>query len=159
MAKSGAELAQDLNASASEFADLIRGLNDEQWNRTTDAEGWSVGTVAHHVAQSLEVTFGMTDLMLSNSVPPVTFDDINAANAAHAEEHAHPDQAETVAMLEKAAPAIAEGMAALDDASLDHAATIPAFGDEPMTVRAWIENVVIGHIGMHKPSIEAATNQ
>ena len=159
MTRSSAELSREFSAAAAEFANLIRGLNEEQWNATTEAEGWSVGTVAHHVAQSLEITWGMTDLMLSDNVPPVTFDDINAANAAHAAEFANPDQAETVALMEQATPVVAEGIAALDDAALDHAALVQAFGDDPLPVRAWIENVVIGHISMHRPSIEAAVNQ
>ena len=56
MPKSGAELSQEFSTAAAAFADLVRGLSDEQWNAVSAAEEWSVGTVAHHVAQSLEIT-------------------------------------------------------------------------------------------------------
>ena len=159
MTKSSAELSQAFTAQADAFAELIKGLDDEQWQTTTEEEGWSVGTVAHHVATGLGSTWGFTDMMLAANIPDMTFDDINAMNAAHASEHPNPDKAETVAMFETSAAQVAEGIAALDESSLDHAAVVPAFSQDPLTVRGWIEMIVIGHIGMHLPSIEAATKK
>jgi hypothetical protein len=155
MAKSSAELSQEFNAKATAFADLVRGLDDKQWRATCEVEGWSVGTTAHHVGQSLEVTFGLTGLMIAGNVPPVSWDDINASNAAHAQEFPNPDRAETLAMIERSTATVTEGIAALSDDDLDAAAVVPAFSPEPLPVRNWIEMVVIGHIGMHQASIEA----
>jgi uncharacterized protein (TIGR03083 family) len=158
MSKSSAELAQEFNARATEFAELVRGLNDEQWQAVTEAEGWSVGTAVHHVGQSLESTFGLTGLIISDNVPSISMDDIHASNAAHAAEYAHPDKAETLAMIEQSTGTVTEAIAALSDEELDSAAVVAAFGSDPLPVRNWIEMVVIGHIGMHTPSIEAVVN-
>ena len=156
MSNSSADLAQEFNARATKFAELVRGLNDEQWKVMTEAEGWSVGTAVHHIGQSLETTFGFTSLIIGDTVPSVSMDDIHSSNAAHAEEFAHPDKAETLAMIEASTETVTEGIAALSDDDLDRAAVVAAFSSEPLPARNWIEMVVIGHIGMHQSSIESA---
>ncbi|MEZ4523166.1 MAG: DinB family protein [Thermomicrobiales bacterium] len=158
MAKTGADLSSEFNDRATEFAELIRGLDDEQWHALCEAENWSVGTTAHHVGQSFNSTWGITEAIMAGSVPPVSWDDINAMNAAHAAEFPNPDRAETLALIEDSAASVTEAIAALDDEALDKSAVVAAFSPEPLAARNWIEMVVIGHIGMHKPSIEAATS-
>ncbi len=158
MSKNGAQLSQELKTTSQAFIELLQGLDDEQWAATTREENWSVGTVAHHVAQSFGTTWGMVDLMLADSVPAVSWDDINAMNAAHASEHPNPDKQETIDLAEQSTAQVSAAMAKLDDESLDQTAVIPAFSPEPLSVRSWIEMVIIGHIGMHQPSIEAAIN-
>ena len=156
MAKNSAELSQEFSQQATDFAELVRGLSDEQWQATTAEEGWSVGTVAHHVGASFESTFGLCGLMIADNVPSISLDDIHAGNAAHAEEHASPDKAETLALIEQSTATVTDGLASLSDDDLDAAAVVPAFGPDPLPVRNWIEMVVIGHIGMHRGSIEGA---
>ena len=158
MAKSSTELSQEFNEAATSFAELVRGLNDEQWQATAEGEGWSVGTTARHVAQGLQFTWGITDAILSSNMPSFTGEDVDNINAQHAEEHPNPDKAETVAMMEQAIPEITSKIAALDNEALDQTGVVEAIGEEPISVRAWLEMLVIGHIGMHRPSIEAATS-
>jgi len=153
--KSAAELSQAFEARAREFADLVRGLDEQQWLLVTEAEGWPVGTTAHHVAVAFESLWGLTEALLADNVPSFTMDDINAANAQHAAEYPNPDKAETLAMLENGARDLAAKIAALSDEQLDHKAVVPLFGPDPITVRTWIENVIIGHFNAHQPSIEA----
>lgn len=159
MSKTSADLSQEFQSRASEFADLVRGLDDEQWQALCVAENWSVGTTAHHVGESFESTWGVTGLIVADSVPPISWDDINAANADHAAKFPNPDKAETLEMIEAKSAEVAEAIAALPEDDLDKAAVVPAFGAEPLPARNWIEMVVIGHIGMHKPSIEAAAGK
>ena len=156
MAKNSAELSREFNQQATAFAELVRGLNDEQWQATCEAEGWSVGTTAHHVAQSFEATFGLTGAMIADSVPLINIENIHASNAAHAAEFASPDRAETLAMIERSTGVVTDAIAGLSDEDLDAAAVVAAFGPDPLPVRSWIEMVVIGHIGMHQSSIAAA---
>lgn len=153
--RNAAALAAEFEAKAREFAELVRGLDDEQWLEVTGAEGWSVGTTAHHVGQSIAPTWDFAQAMLANDVPIITQDDLNAFNAAHAAEFPNPDKAETLALIEQSAAEVASSLAALDDAALDHSAVVTVFGPEPLPVRAWIEMVVTGHIGTHQASIEA----
>ncbi len=157
MGKNSAELSKDFEARASEFANLVRGLDDEQWGALCVAENWSVGTTAHHVGQGFESTYSLVDAMLADSVPPISWGDIDAMNAAHAAEFPNPDKDETISMIEQSTSTVAAAIAALNDDALDSSALVPAFGADPLSVRTWIEMVVIGHIGMHQPSIEAAT--
>lgn len=157
--KSAAELAQEFEAQARAFAEFLRGLDEHQWRLVTEAEGWSVGTTAHHVGQSFATTWQLAEAMLADNVPPITHEDIDAANAAHAAEFPNPDKAETLALIESEASEVAAKIAALSDQQLDHAAVVAAFGPDPLPVRTWIEMVVIGHIGLHRQSIEATIEQ
>jgi uncharacterized protein (TIGR03083 family) len=156
MAKHSAELSREFNQQATAFAELVRGLNDEQWQATCEAEGWSVGTTAHHVAQSFEATFGLTGAIIADSVPSLSMEDFHASNAAHAAEFASPDRAATLALIEHSTGVVTAAIAALSDEDLDAAAVVGAIGPDPLPVRNWLEMIVIGHIGMHQPSIEAA---
>lgn len=159
MAKSTVELSEEFKSKAREFAELVHELDDNQWQALCVAENWSVGTTAHHVGQSFSSTWGVARAILSGSVPPITWDDINAMNAAHAAEFPDPDKAETLAMLEESAEIVASEIAKLGEDELDSSAVVAAFSPEPLPVRNWIEMVVIGHIGMHQPSIEAAVGR
>jgi hypothetical protein len=154
--KSAADLSQEFEARARAFADLVRGLDDEQWREICVAETWSVGTTAHHVGQSLGSTWGVAKAMLAGNLPAISWDDINAMNAAHAAEYPNPDMGETLALIEELTSSVAAEIAALNEDELRHSEVVPAFGADPLSIQRWIELVVIGHIGMHQPSIEAA---
>lgn len=159
MARSSAELSQALEARAREFADLVRGLDDEQWQALCEGENWSVGTTAHHVGTSFGATWGITQAIIAGEVPPIAMDDIDAMNAAHAAEFPNPDKDETLELIESSAARVARELAELDDALLDRSAVVQAFGPDPLPARQWVEMVVIGHPDMHQPSIEAAAGK
>ena len=132
MGKSGVDLSEEFKGRAREFAELAHGLDDEQWQALCVAENWSVGTTAHHVGQSFGSTWGVAQAIMAGSVPPVTWDDINAMNAAHAAEFPNPDKAETLAMLEESAEAVAQAISELDDDALERSAVVAAFSPEPL---------------------------
>ena len=43
-------LAKQFEAKAAEMTGVIAKLSDADWKKTTEAEKWSVGVTAHHVA-------------------------------------------------------------------------------------------------------------
>ena len=47
-------LAKQFETKAAEATRAMRGLGDADWKKVTEAEKWSVGVTAHHVAGSHE---------------------------------------------------------------------------------------------------------
>ena len=54
MGAKGEALARQFEAKAQEAARILEQLSDANWNMVTEAERWSVGVTAHHLATSYE---------------------------------------------------------------------------------------------------------
>jgi len=54
MGAKGEALARQFEAKAQEAARILESLSDANWNKITEAERWSVGVTAHHLATSYE---------------------------------------------------------------------------------------------------------
>jgi hypothetical protein len=52
-------LAKQFESKAQDAAAVFEKLSDEDWKKVTDAEKWSVGVVAHHLASSHEPIAGL----------------------------------------------------------------------------------------------------
>ena len=66
-------LAKQYEAKAAEMTTTINRLSDTDWKKTTDAEKWSVGVTAHHVAGAHEPIAGIAKTIASGqSIPNFT---------------------------------------------------------------------------------------
>ena len=54
MGAKGEALARQFEGKVQEAAAVVEKLSDTDWKKTTSAEKWTVGVVAHHVAMSHE---------------------------------------------------------------------------------------------------------
>jgi hypothetical protein len=130
----------------------------ERWTATTAAEGWSVGTAAHHVAaghlssRAIDFVLALAD---GREVPELTIAQLHANNARHAAEHAHCDQAETLAILRANGPAVVEVIRGLTDEQLDRAAPMALFDGRSTSAEQMINAVWIGSLGDHVASVRA----
>ena len=80
----------------------VEGLIDAQWHTKTGEEGWTVGVVAHHIADAHGKVVGLAEMVAHGKpVPPLTMEVIHQGNAAHAQAHAHTSKADTLALLRK----------------------------------------------------------
>jgi len=146
-------LAKQFEAKAAELTAVIKGLSDADWKKTTEAEKWSVGVTAHHVAGSHEGILGIVKtLAAGQSIPNFTMDMLHEMNAKHAKEQANCSKAETLALHEKNAAAATAAVRALSDAELDQKGTVLA-GMPAMTTQQVVENILINHIADHMGSI------
>jgi hypothetical protein len=146
-------LAKQFEAKAAEMTAVIKGLSDADWKKTTEAEKWSVGVTAHHVAGGHEGILRLVKtLAAGQSVQNFTMDMLNALNAKHAQEYAGCTKAETLALHEKGATAATAALRGLSDAELDQKGTVLA-GVPAMTTQQAIENILINHIDGHMGSI------
>src|SRR5947207_12914357 len=99
MGAKGEALAKQFEAKAQEATALLGKLSDADWKKTTSEEKWSVGAVAHHVAQSLEGTAGMIKTVAAGqSTTPFKMDMLPAMNANPAQAHSKCTKQQTRAL-------------------------------------------------------------
>jgi len=146
-------LAKQFEAKAGEAAGVLAALSDADWKTVTEAERWTVGVTAHHLAGALEPVAGMiTAIASGRSLGEFTGKMLDEMNAIHAREHADCTRSETRALLEKGAATAAAVIRGLSDAQLARAGTV--FTDAPpMSAEALIIAGLIGHIDEHVESI------
>src|SRR5882724_10177284 len=97
-------LATQFETKAQDAAAVIERLSDTDWKKATAAEKWPVGVVAHHMAAGHETIAGLVKTLAEGGpLPNLRMEDLHAMNAKHAQEHAHPSKAETLALHRKSA--------------------------------------------------------
>jgi hypothetical protein len=52
-------LAKQFEAKAQEAASVLEELSDADWKKVTEAEKWTVGVTAHHLARAFEAVAGI----------------------------------------------------------------------------------------------------
>lgn len=146
-------LAKQFETKAAEATRVMQGLGDADWKKVTEAEKWSVGVTAHHVAGSHEpISELIKTVAAGRSVPNFTLDMLHSMNAKHAQEHANCTRSETIQLHEKGAATAANVIRALVDDQLGNSGTVLA-GAPVMTAEQVILNVLINHIDDHFGSI------
>ena len=153
-------LAAEFERVSAELVDYVRGLDRSQWlTRGVNSpilqvgdedENRPIGTIAHHVASAY--LRSATNLRLMAEGQPVSRPEAGSA-ARHAAEHAEPDHADTVRLLEERAAQVASVIRGLTDEQLDRE-TVTFMGPTP--VGTFIERAVIFHPVWHLSSIRAA---
>ena len=146
-------LGKQFEAKAQEAVAGIEPLSDADWKKVTEAEHWTVGVTAHHLASALEPVSGMVTAIASGQwrghFSRAMLDEMNAR---HAQEHANCTKAETIALLKRGAAAAAAVVRGLTDDQLAKSGTV--FTDAPaMTTEQLIINGLITHIDAHFGSI------
>jgi uncharacterized protein (TIGR03083 family) len=155
MGAKGEALARQFEAKVQEATAVLEKLSEADWKKTTSAEKWTVGVVAHHVAGSHEGIAGIVKTVAAGqSMPPFTMEMLDAMNAKHAQEFAGCTKAETVALHKKNAAAAAAVVRGLSDADLARSGTVLT-GMPPMTAEQIVTNILIHHIDDHFRSIRA----
>jgi DinB superfamily len=154
MGAKGEALAKQFESKAHEAAAVLEKLSDADWKKVAQGEQWSVGVIAHHIAQSHAGIAGLIKSMASGQhTASISMDDINAGNAKHAKDFASVGRAETVALHKKNAAEAAAIVRGLDDTALARSA--PALkGMQPMTTEQAVVGILIGHLDDHLGSIK-----
>ncbi|PYM94312.1 MAG: hypothetical protein DME04_08555 [Candidatus Rokuibacteriota bacterium] len=155
MAAKGEALAKQFQAKAQEATTVLERLSDADWKKTTSAEKWTVGVVAHHMAGAHEAIAGIVKTVASGqSMPNFTMDMLHDMNAKHAQEHAKATKAETVALHKKSAAAAAAVLRGLSDADFAKSGTVLA-GMPAMSAEQAVGGILLRHIDEHLGSIRA----
>jgi hypothetical protein len=153
MGAKGEALAKQFEAKAQEAAAVLEKLSEGDWKKVTDAEKWSVGVTAHHVAGSHEPIANIIKTVAAGqSIPNFTMDMLHGMNAKHAQEHANCTKAETIALHKKGAATAAAVVRGLTDDQLAKSGTVLA-GAPAMTAEQVVTGILINHIDDHFGSI------
>jgi uncharacterized damage-inducible protein DinB len=159
MSEQATALADRFEQANRELIAAIEGCSDAEWRLKTSAEQWSVGVVAHHVAEANKAVGGLIQMVANGQpLPPITMDAIHQRNAEHAAQHANTSKAETLDLLRRTAAAAAAVVRGLTDAQL--ARTAPLLGrPEPMSAQQMIEGILIAHVQGHLGSIRSTARR
>jgi uncharacterized damage-inducible protein DinB len=146
-------LASQFEQANRELIGTVEACSDAQWKSKTSGETWSVGVVAHHVAQGHQGIAGLIKGAATGQASPgLTMDMIHQGNAEHAKQHANCTKEETLALLRTNGAAAASSVRGLTDEQLERSKETPA---GTMTVQQMIERILIGHVKGHQESIQA----
>jgi len=152
MAGKAEALAKQFEAKVQEATGVFDRLSDADWKKTT-SENWTVGVVAHHVANGHEGISGIIKTVASGqSVPGFTMDMLHDMNAKHAKEFANVSKAETIALHKKNAAAAAAVVRDLSDDQLAKSGKVLAEAP-PMSAEQIVTGILINHIDDHFGSI------
>jgi len=146
-------LAKEFEAKAREATAVLEKLTDADWKKVTEAEKWTVGVTAHHVAGSHEPIANIIKTVAAGqSIPNFTMDMLHAANAQHAKDFANCTKAETIGLHTRGVTTAAAVVRGLSDDQLGKSGVVLT-GMPPMSAEQVITNVLIHHIGDHFDSI------
>jgi len=152
-------LAKQYEAKVQEATGVLEKLSDADWKKTTAAEKWTVGVVAHHVAGGHEGIAGIIKTVAGGqSIPNFTLDVLHEMNAKHAQEFATASKADTVALHKKNAAAAAAVVRGLSDEDLARSGTVLT-GMPAMTVEQIVTNILINHVDEHVKNIRSAVGK
>jgi Mycothiol maleylpyruvate isomerase N-terminal domain len=124
-----AALADDFARANAEAVAFVRGCNDDAWVRPVPGEGWTVGVVVHHIAESYADSSRWLREMACGDGVTETAVMIDEANAAHAARAASVTPAETLVLLGDGGARLEDVLRACSDEELDRCAPFgPAGG-------------------------------
>jgi hypothetical protein len=153
MRSKGDTLARQLEAKVQDAVATLERLGDSDWTKVTQAERWSVGVTAHHIAGVLEPLSRMVQAVAAGQpLGAFRLDMVDAMNAQHAKDHARCTKAETVALLERGAAVatgVIRGLSA--DQLVKRAAVV--VDAPPMSAEELITGGMLAHMDEHFGSI------
>jgi hypothetical protein len=156
MAQRAHELADQFMKANGDLMATVERCTDAQWRTVTAGEKWSVGVVAHHVAQGYRQIAGAAQMLANGqALPHLTFEIIHQGNAEHAKQHANTTKEATLKLLRDDAAHAASLVRGLSDEQLDRSGTVLA-DLPPMSAQQFIERILIGHVHEHLGSIKTA---
>jgi hypothetical protein len=151
------QLARRFEAANRDVIIAIEGAPDTQLGQFCAGEQCTVAALGCHVAEVHRVASEwIHGILTSEAWPAVTMGDIDRVNAEAAIRNAACSKEEVLDRLRDHGAEATAHVRSLRDEDLDRCAPFPLFGGETMTVRTFIERVLIGDPIAHLASIRAA---
>lgn len=151
-------LAYQFEEANGELVAMLEGLTDEQWQNQLDGEGWPIRVGACHIGEHYNNLWQLVDIAANGKpIPdwaPKGPGDIDKLNAEIAARNAGRGKREALDMLRSNATSVASNLRTLSDEQLDRKFTLPTGGE--FTTEQISQMMLVGHIGMHVPSIKEA---
>jgi hypothetical protein len=158
MGARGETFAKQFEAKAQEATAVIEKLSDADWKKTTTAEKWTVGVVAHHIAMAHQGIGGiMKSLADGKPGPSMPMEALHQMNAKHAQDFAGCTKSETLDLHKRNAAAAAALLRSIDDAGFDRSSTV--FSGAPAMSAGQMAGILSSHIDEHLGSIKATVGR
>lgn len=149
-------LAERLEQGARSLAALAEGLTDAQWQARIPGDGRKVGVLVHHVANMYPLEIQLAQQLAGGQpISGVTWADVHALNAKHAEENAAVTKDLALDLLRRNSADAAAAIRALSDEQLDCAAAVSLNDDAPLTCQFFLEDHAVRHSYHHLAGIRA----
>ena len=150
-------LAERLEQGAGSLAALAEGLSDTQWQTRVPGDGRKVGVLVHHVANMYPLEIQLArQLAEGQPISGVTWADVHALNARHADENTAVTKDVALDLLRRNSADAAAAIRALSDEQLDGAAAVSLNDDAPLTCQFFLEDHAVRHSYHHLARIRAA---
>ena len=150
-------LAERLEQGARALAGFASALTDADWQTRLPKDGRKVGVIVHHVATMYPLEIQLAQVLAGGKpVTGVTWDDVHALNAKHAQEHDAITKEAALDLLQRNSTAAAAAIRALSDEELDQAAPLSLNSDAPLTCQFMLEDHAVRHSYHHLAGIRAA---
>ena len=108
MSKRTEALAVRLEEGARALAALARTLTEAEWQTPIPKDGRKIGVVVHHVASVFPIEIQLAQsLAKGQAIAGVTWDDVHAMNAKHAQDNAAVTKQEAIELLRQNSAAAA----------------------------------------------------
>ena len=129
-------------------------LSDSDWSKVTEAEQWSVGVTAHHIAGVPDGIAQIVKALMAGQSPaaPFRLDMVDEMNAQHARDYARCTKAETIVLLQRGAAVAAGVIRGLSADQLARKGTVLADAP-PMTAEDLITGGLLAHLDEYFGSI------
>ena len=132
-------------------------LTEKQWQTAVPKDGRKIGVVVHHVASVFPIEIQLAQALAKGQpIAGVSWDDVHAMNAKHAQDNANVTRQEANDLLRQNSVAAAAAIRALSDEELANAATNSLYADAPLTCQHMLEDHAVRHCYHHLATIQAA---
>ena len=150
-------LARRLEQGIDAMLGFASTLTERQWNTPIPKDGRPVGVVVHHVASVFPIEIELAQqLARGQAITGVTWDDVHAMNAKHAQENAAVTRQEAIDLLRRNSASAAAAIRALTDEELEAGGTNSLYADAPLTCQHMLEDHAVRHSYHHLAKIKAA---
>ena len=150
-------LARRLEQGIDAMIAFANALTDRQWQTLIPKDGRTVGVVVHHVASVFPIEIELAQVLAKGqAIVGVTWDDVHAMNAKHAQDNAGVTKQEAIDLLRRNSTAAAAAIRAFTDEQLASAATNSLYADAPLTCQHMLEDHAVRHSYHHLAKIRAA---
>jgi hypothetical protein len=150
-------LAQRLEQGIDALIAFANTLSDAQWQTPIPKDGRKVGVVVHHVASVFPIEIELAQVLAKGQpIAGVSWDDVHAMNAKHAQENDAVTRQQAIELLRTNSAEAAAAIRAFTDAQLETAATNSLYADAPLTCQHMLEDHAVRHCYHHLAKIRAA---
>ena len=150
------ELAEKFTTFNKEMLSIVENCTDEDWQKESGGEKWTVGVVAHHVAAGHYSSLDLVKMIVAGeTLPPLTMDTIDRMNAQHAQENADCTKAEVLALLRQQGAAFANYLEGLSEADLSRTGYLAAL-DGDVSAQQFVEMIILHSAGDHLTNMKTA---